>query len=784
MTNPNVQAKNRLQSLFGGKEKDNDNGSLRYTAPKASAMNTASSPAPAASNILASASLNLYEFNASTKSYMQLDTNAVGCVIMGENVSYTLLCYNAQKTTLCTIAISCSLRCTLQANAYVNVNDEGTKKNYSMKFRSENDAQVFYKQMCMVKLHVGIWGKSGWSSSEEALLKADVKIGNKNATAVQTGTSVGIGYSAWKIVGSISANPLDLNTKYAPFEATKEDEVSKFKIGDKGARFKAIENGVIGMVKGGKRLIVSPPKVSARGEWLLFEVELLRTKSNRSNSVTNVPAVTQSKAPKKKTSSPNIETATSDVIIPAERNEQSKSDQQSKIDLELEQLRLAKEQFALQQMQFSQQSMVNTSSGVNSFPMQTNTNGMTMPNVSSDVNGKLEYIIQMLRSQDRNSHSRYAPGSMSGSAAASSAIRAIERMGADNEQYSRELASQASILDETEGRMHMLSERLNTMSHENQQLSDRLREAQGHLVDKDELVARAISARETVSLQASRLEHELEELRLNLDHQYAQSNENHEYEHQSRTRLENELQVETQARTLAEQQLALLEKQFEMDKKVMEADLLSSRQEDLKTNSQRVQALEEYASKAKQRILELTPLQDKVASLQQNVNEAMEQLQLREAEISKLKQVVYDAETALQEYKNRNLAPAIDPSPSDNFKQSHEEKIEEMKKSHAAELEALKHASPAMSNDVHNTMEEALRLKSEAEALLSESKAKTNDNASSSIADVFKERMNSVYFKFQDSFEEEESYSTAEIITIIRKTLKQSTKDALAEMNE
>ena len=55
----------------------------------------------------------------------------------------------------------------------------------------------------------------------------------------------------------------------------------KLKIGEGKEPVPGVEEGVVGMRKAGKRLLLVPPALGRRAEWTLLEVEIIKIKSKK-----------------------------------------------------------------------------------------------------------------------------------------------------------------------------------------------------------------------------------------------------------------------------------------------------------------------------------------------------------------------------------------------------------------------------------------------------------------------------------------------------------------------
>ncbi|RHY97434.1 hypothetical protein DYB35_007435 [Aphanomyces astaci] len=299
-----TEAKARLGSLFGSNGTgDNTNDPLRYSAPK-EPIKAAATAAPAASeaaqNIIYSSTVNLFKYDVSKKSYASCSPSPVGCVILGNNATYSLLLYNAAKEHLSRSPVTVALQATLQPGQYVNFYD-ASGDNFSARFSTDVDAQTFIRTLFLTKVHVGIWGGNAGAAptiSATALTKEELSSHDANARAIVDGDSVGVALSVWRVVGNIGSSPLDVVTKYAPFEKVSATDVRKFRVGDKAERISALEEGVVGMKKGGTRIVLAPPSKTNGKDWYILQIELVKVKPHNATDQPSSSAAASSRRSK------------------------------------------------------------------------------------------------------------------------------------------------------------------------------------------------------------------------------------------------------------------------------------------------------------------------------------------------------------------------------------------------------------------------------------------------------------------------------------------------------
>lgn len=304
MADPKARLTGIFQAASGASGEGND--ALRYVAPREpsrqqqqQAQQQQSQQQTSAAAIVYSTNVSLYQYDATARKYVQLGAT-VGCVLVGSGTSYNVLFYNAAKQHLCVVPAKFGgfFRPTLQAKHYLNFyDDKGV--NWSVKFASDDQVAEFMRQLFLAKIHVEIWGddKTVTKTSPNALIKDDLVFVKEDATTVAAGDTVAVSFSCWRVVGNASSAPNDVVSKYPPFEKASDAELRKIRLGDGHERIKALEEGIVGMRKGGRRMILAPPGKTNGQDWYLIDVQLVKTKSGSAASQhKSVPAVNTSSA--------------------------------------------------------------------------------------------------------------------------------------------------------------------------------------------------------------------------------------------------------------------------------------------------------------------------------------------------------------------------------------------------------------------------------------------------------------------------------------------------------
>lgn len=262
----------KLGSLFGGGSQGG-NESLTYTAPK---QPKKAEPASAASQ---SSSAPQLLFATAVQAYKYVDgkyanQGKLGAAVLGSNAnqSYRVLLYVTKNQQVSNATISPAFVYTVQANNYGSFYDD-QRQTWSLMFDSEASAVQFAKQVALSKAN----SAGGELSS---LVSQDLQLGDGAAVnTVDTGDMVEVKYTGWLLTNNTQGQEFDSNVK--------ADKLFRFKIGG-GKVIKAWDQGVIGMKKGSKRLLVVPPSLGYGSQGagskippnstLIFEIEIVRVK--------------------------------------------------------------------------------------------------------------------------------------------------------------------------------------------------------------------------------------------------------------------------------------------------------------------------------------------------------------------------------------------------------------------------------------------------------------------------------------------------------------------------
>lgn len=274
----------KLASLFGLDQAAMGHGNefFQYTAPKqpkkgqgiaATGNQSAPKPAPATtgtSSVLFATAVHAYR--CINGQYAK--QGKFGAAVLGNHTTreYRILLYISQQQPVTVATIHLNFELMVRPNNYSTFYDD-QRQNWSIMFESEKAAVAFNKQVCVAKCNS--------ISSLDAVLCQDLVAAE--GPAVETGDSLEVAYTGWLLQNHVLGQVFD--------STANKDKPLRLKLGS-GKVVKGLEDGLLGMKKGGKRLIITPSACAAASEgvigWtqptdsiLVFEVEVRRVKFAR-----------------------------------------------------------------------------------------------------------------------------------------------------------------------------------------------------------------------------------------------------------------------------------------------------------------------------------------------------------------------------------------------------------------------------------------------------------------------------------------------------------------------
>uniref|UniRef100_A0A667YE06 peptidylprolyl isomerase n=1 Tax=Myripristis murdjan TaxID=586833 RepID=A0A667YE06_9TELE len=239
------------------------NESFQYTAPKQPRKN--SNPAPAV--VFATA---VQAFRYINGQYVK--QGKLGAAVLGTHTTkeYKLLLYMSQQKQVTTAKIHVGF---LQPNNYCTFYDD-QRQNWSLMFESEKASTDFCKEVCLAKANS--------APSLDSVVVQELSLGE--GQAVENGDSLEVGYTGWLLQNHTFGQVFD--------SSQSKDKLLRLKLGA-GKVIKGWEEGLLGMKKTGRRLMVIPPNLAygSKGvanripahSTLIFETEIRRVSTHPDN---------------------------------------------------------------------------------------------------------------------------------------------------------------------------------------------------------------------------------------------------------------------------------------------------------------------------------------------------------------------------------------------------------------------------------------------------------------------------------------------------------------------
>ena len=248
--------------------KTGQNASLHYTAPKQPKADKGKAGSKESTqNVMMALPIVAQQYVDG----QYVNKERVSLALLGnpQTKEYTLMIYKTQTDRRLTLRVEATLNFNVKENNFVNFYDE-TRQAWALKFDSSKDLYEAASSIALAKANI---------TGLRTLLLQNLQVGEGQEVA--TGDTVAVFYSGWVFSNGAIA-------KDKPFDSNvKSEKFFKFKLGEKSV-IQGWEQGMVGMKRGGKKLIMIPSKL-AYGEkgvkgrippnaCLIFEVELVKVK--------------------------------------------------------------------------------------------------------------------------------------------------------------------------------------------------------------------------------------------------------------------------------------------------------------------------------------------------------------------------------------------------------------------------------------------------------------------------------------------------------------------------
>ncbi|AWP06505.1 putative FK506-binding protein 15 [Scophthalmus maximus] len=299
----------KLASLFGlDQAVGQGNESFQYTAPKQ--PRKSSNPVSATQKLPPTSAAPAVLFATAVQAFRYINGQYVkqgklGAAALGNHTTkeYKLLLYLSQQKQVTTAKIHTGFVFTVQPNNYYTFYDD-QRQNWSLMFESEKASSDFCKEVCLAKVNS--------AASLDAVVVQDLNPGE--GQEVENGDSLEVVYTGWLLQNHTIGQMFDSNQN--------KDKLLRLKIGA-GKVIKGWEEGMLGMKKTGRRLIVVPPHLAygSKGvpnripanSTLIFEAELRRVKFSKDSGSDRASASSRDSAAP--SPAPSVENLTSEPAV-------------------------------------------------------------------------------------------------------------------------------------------------------------------------------------------------------------------------------------------------------------------------------------------------------------------------------------------------------------------------------------------------------------------------------------------------------------------------------------
>uniref|UniRef100_A0A8C8CIQ2 peptidylprolyl isomerase n=1 Tax=Oncorhynchus tshawytscha TaxID=74940 RepID=A0A8C8CIQ2_ONCTS len=264
----------KLASLFGlDQAPSQGNESFQYTAPKQPRKTLNPGPPaqkptgpPGAPAVLLATAIHAFKYlNGQYQKQGKL-----GAAVLGNHTTkeYKLLLYASQQKQVTAATIHVGFVFTVQPSNYCTFYDD-QRQNWSLMFDTDKAAVDFCKEVCLAKVNS--------APSLDMVVVQDLTLGE--GQGVENGDSLEVAYTGWLLQNHAIGQVFDSNLN--------KDKLLRLKLGA-GKVMKGWEEGMLGMRKSGRRLVVIPPSLGDGSQGvancvpadctLVFEAELRRLK--------------------------------------------------------------------------------------------------------------------------------------------------------------------------------------------------------------------------------------------------------------------------------------------------------------------------------------------------------------------------------------------------------------------------------------------------------------------------------------------------------------------------
>ncbi|BFZ20600.1 hypothetical protein BsWGS_23638 [Bradybaena similaris] len=267
----------KLANLFGMDKASRQGGneSLTYTAPKQPKKKDAVPDGSTPSVVVASI---VHAYKYVDNKYASQGKLGAALLSTPAAKDYRILLYLSKQQQVTSAKITSAFSFNVQQNNYASFYDDA-RLTWSLMFETTDAAEKFAKEIALAKANCG---------AVTDLIQQDLSLGEGGG--LETGDSAEVKYTGWLLTNGALGKV---------FDQSQGDNYFRFKIG-KGKVIKGWDQGMQGMKKGGKRLLIIPPSLAYGSQGvaervppnstLVFEVHVMRVKLQKGDSPSESPA--------------------------------------------------------------------------------------------------------------------------------------------------------------------------------------------------------------------------------------------------------------------------------------------------------------------------------------------------------------------------------------------------------------------------------------------------------------------------------------------------------------
>ncbi|XP_059152791.1 FK506-binding protein 15-like [Physella acuta] len=277
----------KLANLFGMDKASRQGGneSLTYTAPKQPKKKEGTPDGGATPAVVIASVVHAYKYLEGK----YVSQGKLGAALLANHGAkdYRILLYVTRQQQVTNAKITLNFAFNIQQNNYASFYDDA-RQTWSIMFESADAAEKFAKEVALAKVNSA-------PGPITELVQQELTLGEGGP--LEAGDSVEVKYIGWLLTGG---------TFGKIFDQSQPDNNFRFKVG-RGKVIKGWDQGMLGMKKGAKKLLVIPPSLAygAQGagerippdSTLIFQVQIVRVKLQKGESPQESPAPTPAPTP-------------------------------------------------------------------------------------------------------------------------------------------------------------------------------------------------------------------------------------------------------------------------------------------------------------------------------------------------------------------------------------------------------------------------------------------------------------------------------------------------------